>query len=262
MSDVLLALNVDHIATIRNLRGTKYPDPVHAAFIAEKSGKIDGITVHLREDRRHITDRDIKLLRETIQTTMNLEIAVVDEMINIAYQIKPDFCCLVPEKRQELTTEGGLNLINQVNRLKDVVSKLQDVGIRVSLFIDPDEKQIDAACLIGAACVELHTGLYANALNNNNIRIIDTEYKRIANSIKYADNCGLIVNAGHGLNYSNVQAISKFIEIQELNIGHSIISRAIFDGLLQAILDMKTLLIESRRIRSDSWNRNGYNRNR
>lgn len=243
MSNVLLGLNIDHIATIRNSRKTQYPDPVYAAYIAEQSG-IDGITVHLREDRRHITDKDVKLIRSIIQTTMNLEIAITDEMIGIAYEIKPHFCCLVPERRQELTTESGLDLVHSnVDKLRDIVSKLTDYGIRVSLFIDPYERQVDVAYKIGTSCIELNTGMYSSAKTKV---IQEKEYQRIKKSSKYAHDYGLIVNAGHGLDYHNVGPIAMITCIQELNIGHSIISRAMFCGLSKAILDMKSLLEKSR----------------
>lgn len=243
MSNLLLGVNIDHIATLRNARNTTYPDPIHAAFIAEQSGA-DGITVHLREDRRHITDRDVEMLRKTIQTTMNLEIAATDEMINIACILKPHYCCLVPERRQELTTEGGLDVINKSNKLQDIVFKLIDSGIRVSLFIDPDEQQINAAYNIGVPYIEIHTGMYSHAIDQTTQNI---EYKRIKKSVQYAVDSGLKVNAGHGLDYHNVLPIATLPGIQELNIGHSIISRSMFCGLSQAIKDMKTLLQKSKR---------------
>lgn len=242
MADLLLGVNIDHVATLRSARGIMYPDPVYSAYIAEQSGA-DSITVHLREDRRHITDRDVRLLRKTIQTTMNLEISMAEEMIAIACSLKPDRCCLVPEKRQELTTEGGLNVISNFKKLKNIVSKLTDVGIIVSLFIEPDDQQIFAAYDLGALCVELHTGAYANS-NDKAMQLL--EYKRIEKSALYASTYGLIVNAGHGLNYHNVRSIATIASIQELNIGHSIISRAIFCGLSKAIGDMKRLLQKSR----------------
>lgn len=242
MSDVLLGVNIDHVATLRNARSTMYPDPVYFAYIAEQSGA-DSITVHLREDRRHITDRDVKLLRDTIQTTMNLEISMAEEMIEIACLIKPDSCCLVPENRRELTTEGGLDVIFNFKKLKDVIDTLVNVGIKVSLFIEPDNQQISAAYDVGASYIELHTGAYANAKNK---KIRSLEYKRIKESVLFALNFDLKVNAGHGLNYHNVQSIAMIPSIQELNIGHSIISRAISCGLFQAVRDMKRLLQESR----------------
>ncbi|CAD83225.1 pyridoxal phosphate biosynthetic protein [Candidatus Blochmanniella floridana] len=243
MSNLLLALNIDHIATVRNARGTQYPDPVYAAYIAEQSG-IDGITVHLREDRRHITDRDVKLLREIVQTTMNLEMAATDEMVMIACQLKPHYCCLVPERRRELTTEGGLDLIYQIDKMQNIVLKLSDAGIRVSLFIDPDIEQIDASYKIGVRCIELNTGKYAESKNKED-RIL--EYRRIEKSIKHALSYGLMINAGHGLNYDNVKFIAMLSQIRELNIGHAIVSRAVFCGLPKAIKDMKELLKEFRK---------------
>lgn len=238
MSDILLGVNIDHICTLRNARGVVYPDPIYAAYLAEQSGA-DSITVHLREDRRHITDRDVKLLRETIQTTMNLEISIEEEMIDIACALKPNSCCLVPEKRQELTTEGGLDVIANIQKLKDMVLRLFDAGIKVSLFIDPDKQQICAAYDVGVSCIELHTGAYA-VTNDNKVRLL--EYNRIKKSVLCATSRNLQVNAGHGLNYNNVRSIAMIPFIQELNIGHSIMSRAIFCGLPKAIQDMKNLL--------------------
>lgn len=242
MSNVFLGLNIDHVATLRNARGTMYPDPVHAAIVAEQSG-VDGITVHLREDRRHITDRDVRLLREIIQTTMNLEISINAEMISIACLLKPNSCCLVPERRQELTTEGGLDVISNFKQLKSIISKFFDIGIKVSLFIDPDNQQITAAYDVGASCIELHTGAYANARDKKTQLL---EYKRLQKSISHAITYNLQVNAGHGLDYSNVRHIAMLKFIKELHIGHAIISRAIFCGLPQAIQHMKELLRESR----------------
>lgn len=243
MSNVLLGLNIDHIATLRNTRNTQYPDPLYAVYIAEHAG-VDSITVHLREDRRHITDRDVILIRQIVQINMNLEIATTDEMIDIACKLKPHYCCLVPERRQELTTEGGLDVFNKINTLQNVVSKLTDSGIRVSLFIDPDEKQVIAAYKTGAPCIELHTGIYS-ASNVKSDQIL--EYKRIKKSIECAVAYGLIINAGHGLNYNNVQYIAMLPQIHEINIGHAIVSRSVYCGLLKAIQDMKQLLQDSRR---------------
>lgn len=243
MSCALLGLNIDHIATLRNARNTQYPDPLHAIFIAAHAG-VDSITVHLREDRRHITDRDVVLIKQVIQTNMNLEIAITDEMINIACQVKPHYCCLVPEKRRELTTEGGLDVVSQIDKLKKIVSKLTECSIRVSLFIDPDITQINAAYKTGVSCIELHTGMYAMSTTKANKFL---EYERIKKSIKCAVDYGLTVNAGHGLNYNNVQHIAMLPQIKEVNIGHSIISRSIFCGLFTAIKDMKQLLQNSRR---------------
>ncbi|HII3109809.1 TPA: pyridoxine 5'-phosphate synthase [Morganella morganii] len=243
MSEVLLGVNIDHIATVRNARGTNYPDPVQAAFVAEQAGA-EGITVHLREDRRHITDRDVELLRQTIQTRMNLEMAVTDEMVDIACRIRPAFCCLVPEKRQEVTTEGGLNVAGQKEKIARAVKRLTEAGIKVSLFIDPDHTQIDAADDVGAPFIEIHTGAYADAETSQEE---DKEFIRIKDAVAYAAGKGLKVNAGHGLNYHNVQRVAALPAIYELNIGHAIIGRAVFSGLAAAVADMKTLLREARR---------------
>ncbi|EMK6670500.1 pyridoxine 5'-phosphate synthase [Vibrio fluvialis] len=243
MSSILLGVNIDHVATLRNARGTKYPDPVHAAEIAERAGA-DGITIHLREDRRHILDRDVRILRETIQTRMNLEMAVTDEMVEIALQTQPEFVCLVPEKREELTTEGGLDVIGQLEKVKAATQKLTAAGIKVSLFIDADREQIDAAKACGAPFIELHTGHYADAeceVEQQN------ELKKIAAAASYAVDQGITVNAGHGLTYHNVAAIAAIPEIYELNIGHSIIGRAVFDGLSKAVADMKAVMEDARR---------------
>lgn len=243
MSELLLGVNIDHIATLRNARGTSYPDPVQAAFLAEQAGA-DGITVHLREDRRHITDRDVRILRKTIQTRMNLEMAVTEEMVNIAYELKPHFCCLVPEKRQEVTTEGGLDVAGQQEKMNDAVAKLRQAGIQVSLFIDADKKQIDAAVACGAPYIEIHTGAYADAVDEQARR---HEFERIQTAAAYAASKGLKVNAGHGLTYHNVQPIAALPEMHELNIGHSIIGRAVMSGLSGAVAEMKALMREARR---------------
>ncbi|CCV47255.1 pyridoxine 5'-phosphate synthase [Yersinia enterocolitica] len=243
MADLLLGVNIDHIATLRNARGTIYPDPVQAAFIAEQAGA-DGITVHLREDRRHITDRDVRILRETIQTRMNLEMAVTDEMVGIACEINPHFCCLVPEKRQEVTTEGGLDVAGQIDKMTVAVSRLAEAGILVSLFIDADMRQIDAAIAVGAPYIEIHTGAYADATSD---LARQAELVRIAKAATYAASKGLKVNAGHGLTYHNVQPIAALPEIHELNIGHAIIGQAVMSGLAAAVTDMKVLMREARR---------------
>ncbi len=242
MNKIFLGINIDHIATLRQARGTTFPDPVHAAAVAELSGA-DGITVHLREDRRHIQDRDVRVLRETLQTRMNLEIAATEEMIAIACDIKPEYVCLVPEKREELTTEGGLDVVSQQDKIKAAVEKLSAEGILVSLFIDADKEQIDAAVAVGAPYIELHTGAYADAENE---AAQQAELKKIAAGASYAANAGLIVNAGHGLHYHNVQPIAAIPEMFELNIGHSIIARAAFDGLATAVKDMKAIMQEAR----------------
>lgn len=243
MSSILLGINIDHIATLRNARGTKYPDPVHAAEIAERAGA-DGITIHLREDRRHILDRDVRILRETLQTRMNLEMAVTDEMIDIALKTQPEFVCLVPEKREELTTEGGLDVKGQLEKIKAATEKLSAAGIKVSLFIDADREQIDAAKAAGAPFIELHTGHYADAETEEDQQ---DELKKIAAGASYAADIGITVNAGHGLTYHNVTPIAALPEIYELNIGHSIIGRAVFDGLHKAVADMKAVMESARR---------------
>ncbi|MGP2771608.1 pyridoxine 5'-phosphate synthase [Serratia marcescens] len=243
MADLLLGVNIDHIATLRNARGTQYPDPVQAAFIAEQAGA-DGITVHLREDRRHITDRDVRLLRQTIQTRMNLEMAVTDEMLDIAIELKPHFCCLVPEKREEVTTEGGLDVASQLDKMSVAVERLAQAGILVSLFIDPDHRQIDAAVAVGAPYIEIHTGAYAEAQGE---LAVQAELRRIAVAAAYAADKRLKVNAGHGLTYHNVQPIAALPEMHELNIGHAIIGQAVMSGLPAAVADMKVLMREARR---------------
>jgi len=242
MKEILLGVNVDHIATLREARGTNYPDPVYAASVAEHAGA-DGITVHLREDRRHIQDRDIHVLKQTLHTRMNFEMAVTDEMVAIACEVKPAFCCLVPEKREELTTEGGLDVVGQLDKITDAVEKLAVVGTQVSLFIDADNAQIDAALTSGAPYIEIHTGHYADATTE---QAQQAELDRLAEGIKYADSIGLKVNAGHGLNYFNVKPIAAIEEIIELNIGHAIIARAVIDGLDKAVRDMKALMLEAR----------------
>ncbi|NMP29961.1 pyridoxine 5'-phosphate synthase [Thalassotalea sp. M1531] len=242
MKDILLGVNVDHIATLRQARGTTYPDPAHAASVAEHAGA-DGITIHLREDRRHIQDRDVHVMKETLQTRMNLEMAVTDEMIDIACQVKPTFVCLVPEKREELTTEGGLDVAGQLDKVTDAVTKLANEGILVSLFIDADNAQIDAAKATKAPFIEIHTGHYADATNE---QAQLTELARLKAGIEYADNIGLKVNAGHGLHYHNVKPVAAIEQIIELNIGHAIIARAAIDGLDKAVRDMKQLMIEAR----------------
>lgn len=242
MSKILLGVNIDHVATVRNARGTAYPDPVFAAALAEQAGA-EGITVHLREDRRHISDRDVEILRNTIKTRMNLEMAVTDEMLEIACRIKPHFVCLVPEKRQEVTTEGGLDVASQVARIQEAVTRLSAVGTKVSLFIDADHAQIDAAVASGAPYIEIHTGRYADAETEEEQQ---QELQRIAEAATYASQQGLKVNAGHGLHYHNVQAIAAIPEMNELNIGHAIIGRAVFTGLPEAVAEMKRLMVEAR----------------
>ncbi|RUO22511.1 pyridoxine 5'-phosphate synthase [Aliidiomarina iranensis] len=241
MSAALLGVNIDHIATLRNARGVAYPEPVQAAAIAEQAGAA-GITVHLREDRRHITDRDVRLLAETIQTRMNLEMAMTDEMVNIAIATKPAYVCLVPEKREELTTEGGLDVAGQLERTRDVVAKLSAAGILVSLFIDGDQQQIEAAKEVKAPYIELHTGHYAEAQGTAQTDAL----QQLQQAARFAAGLGLVVNAGHGLHYHNTQAIAAIPEIYELNIGHAIIGRAVFSGLHNAVAEMKQLIEQAR----------------
>ena len=242
MGSILLGVNIDHIATLRQARGTDYPDPVYAAAIAEQAGA-DGITIHLREDRRHIIDRDVYLLAQTIKTRMNLEMAVTDEMLAIACDVKPYYVCLVPEKRQELTTEGGLDVAGQIDKMAKAVNRLSSVGIQVSLFIDANKAQIDAAVSVGAPVIELHTGCYADAKTKDEQL---KELARITEMAKYAYSKGLVVNAGHGLHYHNIKAIAAIPELYELNIGHAIIARAVFDGLSNSVKEMKTLMQQGR----------------
>ena len=238
---MLLGVNIDHVATLRQARGTRYPDPVSAAQLAEQAGA-DSITIHLREDRRHIQERDVRILKETLLTPMNLEMAVTDEMLQFAESIKPEFCCLVPEKREELTTEGGLNVKGQLSRVEETCQRLSEAGIRTSLFIDADEDQIQAAADVKAPYIEIHTGHYADATNEKQAL---SELTKIINSVEFANNIGLKVNAGHGLSYNNVNQIAAIPEILELNIGHSIISRAVLTGLPEAVREMKRLIKES-----------------
>ena len=242
MKEILLGVNVDHIATLRQARGTNYPDPAHAAAVSEHAGA-DGITIHLREDRRHIQDRDVYVMKDTIQTRMNLEMAVTEEMLAIALDVKPAFVCLVPEKREELTTEGGLDVVGQFEKVADAVRRLGDAGIKVSLFIDADEAQIDASVKAGAPYIEIHTGAYADAENDTEQA---KELESIRAGVQYAHSKGLVVNAGHGLHYHNVKPIAAMPEIYELNIGHAIIARAAIDGMEKAVRDMKRLMLEAR----------------
>lgn len=238
---ILLGVNIDHIATLRQARGTRYPEPIQAALAAEQAGA-DSITVHLREDRRHIQERDIELLHLILQTHMNLEMAATAELHQIATHIQPQDCCLVPERREELTTEGGLDVAKQVPFLRDYCAGLGEAGIRVSLFIDPDPKQLDAAVEIGAPVVELHTGCYAEAHVPSQRQ---EELLRIQAAVEHGLNNGLQVNAGHGLDYHNVTAIAAIPGVRELNIGHAIIARALFSGLANAVREMKALMREA-----------------
>jgi pyridoxine 5-phosphate synthase len=238
---VHLGVNIDHVATLRQARGTRYPRPADAVVIAERAGA-DSITVHLREDRRHIQDADLPEIVAVMQTHMNLELAVTDEMLGIACELAPSDCCLVPERREELTTEGGLDVAGQAGRVKDACARLADAGIRVSLFIDPDERQVEAAAACGAPVVELHTGAFADAARERRA----LERRRIADAAAFGDRIGLVINAGHGLNYDNVGEIAAIREIVELNIGHAIVSRAVFDGLGVAVSEMKRRMTEAR----------------
>jgi len=241
-NQILLGVNIDHVATLRQSRGTIYPEPVQAALVAEQAGA-DAITLHLREDRRHIQERDVVIFKDVLQTRMNLEMAVTDEMLSYAETIKPEDCCLVPEKREELTTEGGLDVAGQMLRMKEACSRLADREIRVSLFIDADKKQIESAAECGAPVIEIHTGHFADA---SSIHEKEKEYQRIIEAVEFADNIGLNVNAGHGLHYHNVKDIAVIPLIQELNIGHAIIARSIFTGLDAAVKEMKTLMESAR----------------
>ena len=238
---IFLGVNIDHIATIREARGTNYPSPIEGALLCEKSGA-DSITLHLREDRRHIQDSDVEILRDQLTTKMNLEMAATDEMVAIAARIKPQDCCLVPEKREELTTEGGLDVAGQISRMTDVCSQLAESKVIVSLFIDAQKHQIDAAKECGAPVIELHTGHYADTVGDEQI----AEFERIKAMATYAHSIGLQVNAGHGLTMENTIAIARLPEIVELNIGHSIIARAVFIGLAAATQEMKDLMLGAR----------------
>ncbi len=239
---ILLGVNIDHVATLREARGTRYPDPIQAAITAEHAGA-DGITLHLREDRRHIQERDVEMLSDILLTRMNLEMAVTDEMLAIAAKLQPQESCLVPEKREELTTEGGLDVKSQMPRIKDAVQQLVAANVRVSLFIDTEHAQIDAAKEVGAPVIEIHTGHYADAPNAELQRI---EYEKIKTAVEYANSLGLYVNAGHGLNYQNVIPIAALPAIRELNIGHAIIANAVFSGLHESVREMKRLMFSAR----------------
>jgi pyridoxine 5-phosphate synthase len=234
----LLGVNIDHVATLRQARGTRYPEPIQAALVAEQAGA-DGITLHLREDRRHIQDRDVEMLKEILQTRMNLEMAATAEMGAIAARIRPNDCCLVPERREELTTEGGLDVVANKAHLKEFCTGLAEAGVRVSLFIDADPDQLEAAVEVGAPVVEIHTGHYADA-DSAAARI--RELQRIEEAVDYGIGLGLQMNAGHGLDYHNVKAIAAIPGVEELNIGHSIIARAVFSGLGEAVREMKRII--------------------
>ncbi len=235
---ILLGVNIDHVATLRQARGTRYPDPVKAALDAEEAGA-DGITVHLREDRRHIQERDVRVLKEVLQTRMNFEMGVTEEMLAFAEEIRPAHSCLVPERREELTTEGGLDVAGQEQRIRDAVRRLAAVGSEVSLFIDPDPRQIEASARVGAPAIELHTGRYADAEDPEEAR----ELQRVREGVALGRSLGLIVNAGHGLHYHNVEPVAAIDGINELNIGHAIVAHALFVGFRQAVAEMKALML-------------------
>ncbi|MFA5081383.1 MAG: pyridoxine 5'-phosphate synthase [Hydrogenophilaceae bacterium] len=238
---IKLGINIDHVATLRQARGTRYPSPVQAALMAENAGA-DSITLHLREDRRHIQDSDVHILRGILRTKMNLEMAVTEEMIAIALQVAPQDVCLVPERRQELTTEGGLDVAGQLNKISDACARLGETGIRVSLFIDPEARQLDAARTAGAPVVEIHTGRYADAVTE-----VEAEHElaRIRAAVEHGLALGLQVNAGHGLHYHNVQAVAAIPGMSELNIGHAIVAEAVFLGWENAVREMKRLMVEA-----------------
>ncbi|HEU5281119.1 MAG TPA: pyridoxine 5'-phosphate synthase [Gammaproteobacteria bacterium] len=259
-----LGVNIDHVATLRQQRHTRYPDPVEAVYASENGGA-DGITVHLREDRRHIQERDIELIQAVTQTRMNLEMAVTDAMLAYAEKIKPPHCCFVPERREELTTEGGLDVVSNEARVRDATNRMKAINSEVSLFIDPDIKQIEAALRIGAPAIEIHTGAYADAWQasgglHGHLKPLPNplqakgqlgegvykELVRIEAAVKFAHNAGLIVNAGHGLHYHNVQPIAAILELNELNIGHGIVARALFCGLQTAVREMKDIMLATR----------------
>ena len=238
---IKLGVNIDHVATLRQARGTRYPDPVQAAIEAEQAGA-DAITLHLREDRRHIQERDVEQLKSVLQTRMNLEMAVTDEMIAYVLRVLPEECCLVPERRQELTTEGGLDVVAHQKKISAACARLADAGVRASLFVDADTRQIEAAAQSGAPVIEIHTGRYADTLNAD---ARSEELARIELAVQQGLDLGLQVNAGHGLNYHNVQAIAAIPGIAELNIGHAIVARALFGGFQESVREMKRLMREA-----------------
>lgn len=240
--DIYLGVNIDHVATLRQARGTRYPDPVHAALRAEQAGA-DSITLHLREDRRHIQERDVLMLKDMLLTRMNLEMAVTESMLAFAEKVQPEDCCLVPERREELTTEGGLDVVGQESKIREACSRLAEAGVKVSLFIDADVAQIEAAKRCGAPAIEIHTGHFADADGKDQTRM---ELKKIIDAVALGYELGFQVNAGHGLNYQNVKSIASIPNIKELNIGHAIIAEAVFIGLDQAIKKMKQLMLDSR----------------
>jgi pyridoxine 5-phosphate synthase len=241
-NDILLGVNIDHVATIRQARGTRYPDPIQAAIEAEQAGA-DSITVHLREDRRHIQERDVEMLNSILLTRMNLEMAVTEDMLTIAEHIQPADCCLVPERREELTTEGGLDVLSQLDKVSEACTRLAEAQIKVSLFIDADPVQIEAAAKCGAPAIEIHTGHYADAIGAAQQ---NTELTKIIDAVNLGIELGLQVNAGHGLSYQNVKRVAAIAGVKELNIGHAIVARALFSGLADAVREMKRLMVETR----------------
>lgn len=241
-TDILLGVNIDHVATLRQARGTRYPDPIQAAIEAEQAGA-DAITLHLREDRRHIQERDVDMLKQILLTRMNLEMAVTNEMLAIAERLQPEDVCLVPERREELTTEGGLDVVGQFDKVSDACDRMREAGVRVSLFIDADPDQVEAAKRCGAPVIEIHTGHFADATT---IKQRESELQRIVRAINHGLQLGLQVNAGHGLNYQNVATIAALPGVSELNIGHAIIARAVFTGLQAAVREMKQLMLQAR----------------
>ncbi len=241
MSPLHLGVNVDHVATLRQARRTTYPDPLFAALIAEQAGA-DSITIHLREDRRHIQDRDVRMCKDALQTRLNLEMAATADMVRLALEVRPSDCCLVPERREEVTTEGGLDVAGHEAALQPICTELGAAGIRVSLFIDPEPAQLDAARRLGAPVVELHTGAYAESQGEKRAH----EFKRIEEAARHGQSIGLTVHAGHGLNYHNVQPIAALAPIVELNIGHAIVARAVIHGMHAAVAEMKRLMLDAR----------------
>lgn len=242
INKILLGVNVDHVATLRQARGCAYPDPVQAAILAEEAGA-DGITLHMREDRRHVNERDVRLIKQVLQTRMNLESAITEEMLDFACEIAPEHVCFVPERREEITTEGGLDVCGNFQAVCNAVKRMKVIDAEVSLFIDPDFEQIKAAHEARAQAIEIHTGCYANSTKPANIK---SELDKISQASEYAAKLGLVVNAGHGLHYHNVQAIAQIKEINELNIGHAIVARAVMVGFKEAVQQMKQLMQEAR----------------
>ena len=241
-NDILLGVNIDHVATVRQARGTRYPDPIQAAIEAEQAGA-DSITLHLREDRRHIQERDVEMLKDILLSRMNLEMAVTEDMLCIAERIKPQDCCLVPERREELTTEGGLDVLSQIEKVTEACSRLAEAGVKVSLFIDADPAQIEAAAKCAAPAIEIHTGHFADAVTADQQH---SELDKIIAAVNFGIELGLQVNAGHGLSYQNVKPIAAIPGVKELNIGHAIVARALFSGFAAAVREMKHLMMEAR----------------